>query len=184
MLSRLERTELNTKGINIAIDVKNSVVSFEKNNQKLSLKHSNLLKAVHENQILTFVPEVQTPEAAAHLGTAISISRSHLKGLVQPFKQELELKGTGYKAALKVIDGKNVLVLTLGKSHDDQYVVPANVKVTVPAPTQIVLESIDKHALGQASAIIRRFRKRDAYKGKGILIKGQVVVLKETKKKK
>ncbi|NBV28336.1 50S ribosomal protein L6 [bacterium] len=184
MLTRLERTDLNTKGVTVTIDEKNRVVSFQKGDQRLEHRYHKVLKPVLENGILSYIPLEENPESAMQLGTAISISRSNIQGLIQPFKQELELKGTGFKAALKNVDGKNTLVLTLGKSHDDIYVIPADIKVTVSTPTQLVLESISKHALGQASAKIRRFRKVDAYKGKGILIKGQVLVLKETKKKK
>jgi large subunit ribosomal protein L6 len=184
MLTRLERTTLSTKGITVSINEQLNLVSFEKNGQKLEYRYSKLLKPILNDNILSYEALGDTPEYAMHLGTAISISRSHIQGLTQPFKQELELKGTGFKAALKSVNGKNLLVLTLGKSHDDIYEIPSNIKITVATPTQLVLESINKHALGQASAKIRRFRKVDAYKGKGVLIKGQVLVLKETKKKK
>lgn len=184
MLTRLERATLDTNGITVTIHEKQHIVSFEKDGQKLEYRYSSLLKPSLNENVLNYTALGTTPEYAMHLGTAISISRSHLQGLKKPFKQELELKGTGFKAALKVVNGKNILVLTLGKSHDDIYHIPSNIKITVATPTQLVLESINKHALGQASAKIRRFRKVDAYKGKGVLIKGQVLVLKETKKKK
>lgn len=185
MLTRLERTILNTKGIKVTIDDKNGVISFERNAQTLEYGFkTRLLKASCSDDVLTFTALGTTPEHAMHLGTAISRSNACIKGLIQPFRKDLEIRGTGFKAALKVVDGKSFLVLQLGYSTERVFEVPAIVKVTVPAQTQIVLESVDKVALGLASVKIRGYRKVDAYKGKGIIEKGQVLVLKETKKKK
>lgn len=187
MSTRLARSELNAKGITIAINELKCVVEFEKSGQKLEVRYGKQLKVVHEGDILTYLPKVESDdsrETAMMLGTAISLSRSNIQGLNQPFKRELELKGTGFKAALKTVNGKNALVLNLGKSHDDVYEIPVNVKVSVPSPILIILESSNKHAVGQASANIRRFRRVDSYKGKGIHDKAlPAKVLKETKKK-
>lgn len=208
MLTRLERKVLHTKGVKVSIDEANQLVSFEKNGQTLKYAYkADLLKPSLADDVLSFEALDLTPEHAMHLGTAISISGAHIQGLNQPFKIELELKGTGFKAALKTekdlasLEGVNrkgfmkvkqassekdrpVLVLTLGKSHDDYFIVPSDVTVTLGSAIQMTVESANKHSLGQAVAKIRRFRKVDAYKGKGVLLKGMVLSLKETKKKK
>ena len=75
------------------------------------------------------------------------------------------------------------LKLSLGYSHDVDFNIPSNVKVTCPKPTEIVVEGIDQQAVGQVAANIREWRKPEPYKGKGIRYKGEYIFAKEGKKK-
>ncbi|NRB10477.1 MAG: 50S ribosomal protein L6 [Rickettsiaceae bacterium] len=124
-------------------------------------------------------PTSETSNAKAMWGTARSIISSMVIGVSDGFKEELEVNGVGYRAA---IAGK-YLNLTLGKSHNTKIEIPDYIKLATPKQNIIVLESIDKEKLGQYIAIIRRQRPPEPYKGKGIKCKGEYVQRKEGKKK-
>ena len=94
-------------------------------------------------------------------------------------KKELEIQGVGYRAQMQ----GNVLKLNLGLSHDVDYTAPADVTVTAPKQTEIVVEGIDAQRVGQVAANIREWRKPEPYKGKGIRYKGEYIFRKEGKKK-
>jgi large subunit ribosomal protein L6 len=100
-------------------------------------------------------------------------------GVTQGFKKELEITGVGYRAQMQ----GEVLKLNLGLSHDVDYIAPECVTVTAPKQTEIVVEGIDQQAVGQVAAEIRKWRKPEPYKGKGIRYKGEFIFRKEGKKK-
>jgi large subunit ribosomal protein L6 len=100
-------------------------------------------------------------------------------GVTEGFKKELEINGVGYRAALH----GNILKLSLGYSHDVDFKVPDDVKITCAKPTEIMIEGIDQQVVGQVAANIRAWRKPEPYKGKGIRYKGEYIFAKEGKKK-
>ena len=100
-------------------------------------------------------------------------------GILTGFTKNLELNGVGYRAALQ----GNILKLSLGYSHDIDFEVPESVKITVPKPTEIIINGIDQQIVGQVAANIREKRKPEPYKGKGIRYKDEYVFAKEGKKK-
>jgi large subunit ribosomal protein L6 len=100
-------------------------------------------------------------------------------GVTQGFKKELEITGVGYRAQMQ----GQVLKLNLGLSHDVDYIAPEGVTVSAPKQTEIVVEGIDQQAVGQVAAEIRKWRKPEPYKGKGIRYKGEFIFRKEGKKK-
>ena len=91
----------------------------------------------------------------------------------------MELVGVGYKAR---VEGKN-LVLSLGFSHDVVFPAPEGVKITCESPTQIKIFGADKQLVGQVAAELRKYRKPEPYKGKGVKYAGEAVRRKEGKKK-
>jgi large subunit ribosomal protein L6 len=91
----------------------------------------------------------------------------------------LELVGVGYRAALK---GPN-LAMQLGFSHEVDVPPPAGVTFAVPKQTEIIISGIDKQAVGEIAAVIRRIRPPEPYKGKGVRYSGEKVRRKEGKKK-
>lgn len=101
-----------------------------------------------------------------------------VKGLIEHFKIVLEINGVGFKAAVV----KNMLILTLGYSHDIAFALPKEVTAKVEG-NQIVLESDDKQLLGQVAAEIIALRKPEPYKGKGVKILDKPILRKEGKKK-
>ena len=99
-------------------------------------------------------------------------------GVSEGYKKSLEMRGIGYKAQLQ---GENV-VLWAGYSHTITIVPNEGVKVTLPSPTELVVEGIDKQAVGQTAARIREVRRPEPYLGKGIRYKTEHVSLKEGKR--
>ena len=100
-------------------------------------------------------------------------------GVTEGFTKMLEITGVGYRAAAQ---GKN-LRLQLGYSHDVNFPVPEGVDVKTPDPNTVEISGIDKQKVGQVAAEIRRWRKPEPYKGKGIKYRGEYIFRKEGKKK-
>ena len=100
-------------------------------------------------------------------------------GVTEGFSKVLEITGVGYRAAAH---GRN-LRLQLGYSHDVNYAVPEGIDVKTPDPNTVEISGIDRQQVGQVAAEIRRWRKPEPYKGKGIKYRGEFIFRKEGKKK-
>ena len=121
------------------------------------------------------------PSAGVHpmVGTTHKLIMNMLKGAHEEFERKLQLVGVGYRAK---IDG-HVLELSLGFSNPVRFLIPAGISIKVPTNTEIVISGIDKQIVGETAAKIRKFRPPECYKGKGVRYFGEVVKIKETKKK-
>jgi large subunit ribosomal protein L6 len=102
-----------------------------------------------------------------------------ITGVTEGFSKVLEITGVGYRAQAQ---GRN-LRLQLGYSHDVNYAVPEGVDVKTPDQNTVEISGIDKQKVGQVAAEIRRWRKPEPYKGKGIKYRGEYIFRKEGKKK-
>ncbi|MDO4997751.1 MAG: 50S ribosomal protein L6 [Neisseria sp.] len=131
-----------------------------------------------ENQ-LTFVAANASKQANAMSGTVRALVANMVKGVSEGFEKKLQLIGVGYRAQAQ----GTTLNLSLGFSHPVVYEMPKGVSVQTPSQTEIVLSGADKQAVGQVAAEIRAFRSPEPYKGKGVRYVGEVVVMKEAKKK-
>ena len=100
-------------------------------------------------------------------------------GVTEGFSKVLEITGVGYRAQAQ---GKN-LKLQLGYSHDVNVQVPEGLEVKTPDNTTVEISGIDRQKVGQLAAEIRRWRKPEPYKGKGIKYRGEYIFRKEGKKK-
>jgi large subunit ribosomal protein L6 len=100
-------------------------------------------------------------------------------GVTEGFTKVLEITGVGYRAQAQ---GRN-LRLQLGYSHDVNYPVPEGIDVKTPDQNTVEISGIDKQQVGQVAAEIRRWRKPEPYKGKGIKYRGEYIFRKEGKKK-
>lgn len=98
-------------------------------------------------------------------GLARSIINNMVIGVSQGFTKELHIQGVGYRARLS---GSKSLELSLGYSHVVSVVAPEGIDFEVPQPTQIMVKGIDKQLVGQVAADIRKWKKPEPYKGKGI----------------
>ncbi|MCS7297539.1 MAG: 50S ribosomal protein L6 [Bacteroidia bacterium] len=128
-------------------------------------------------------PSDEKRHKALH-GTFRALIQNAVIGISQGFQRALEVVGIGYKAELK---GSELLLLTLGYSHDIAFVLPPGIKAQVIQERgqnlRIVLESTDKQLLGQVAAMLRSLRPPDPYKGKGIRYADEVIRLKAGKVK-
>ena len=111
-------------------------------------------------------------------GLVRSLVNNMVVGVHTEFTKELEIIGVGYRAAAQ---GPSKLVLALGFSHPVQVEAPDGVTFEVPTPNRIVIRGIDKEAVGQVAANIRKIRKPEPYKGKGVRYLGEHVAKKAGK---
>ena len=111
--------------------------------------------------------------------TMRTLVRNLVEGVHEGYSKNLEIRGVGYRAAMQ----GNVLVLSLGYSHEVRYPVPDDVKIELDGQTKIKISGNDKQRVGQVAAEIRAWRKPEPYKGKGIRYENEYVPLKEGKKK-
>lgn len=100
-----------------------------------------------------------------------------LVGVSTGFMKELEINGVGYRAAVQA----NILNLTLGYSHPIKFEIPQGITIVAPKPTVLQISGIDKQLIGEVAAKIRKFRKPEPYKGKGIKYKNEHIRRKEGK---
>ena len=117
--------------------------------------------------------------ANAMSGTMRALVANMVAGVTKGFEKRLTLVGVGYRAQA----AGDKLNLSLGFSHPVVHQMPKGVKVATPTQTEIVITGIDKQLVGQVAAEVRAKRSPEPYKGKGVRYAGEVIVLKETKKK-
>jgi len=146
---------------------------------KLSQTLTGVVKLVREGDSITFTADSESAHSRAMSGTLRALVANMVQGVSAGFTRKLSLVGVGYKAQAQ---GTN-LNLELGYSHPIVHKMPAGVTVQTPTPTEIVLTGVDKQVVGQVAAQIRAYRSPEPYKGKGVRYVGEVVVIKETKKK-
>ena len=132
-----------------------------------------------DGSTVTVAPRGPSKRARQQWGMSRTMVANLAQGVSNGFKKELELSGVGYRAAMQ---GKD-LKLSLGYSHEVIFEVPEGVSVSVPKPTEIIVEGADQQQVGQVAANIREWRKPEPYKGKGIRYKGEYIFRKEGKKK-
>ena len=132
-----------------------------------------------EGDKVTFAAADETQEANALSGTMRNIVANMVIGVKQGFEKRLSLVGVGYRAQAQ----GNKVNLSLGFSHPIVHLLPDGVKAETPTQTEIVIKGVDKQKVGQTAAEIRAYKPPEPYKGKGVRYTGEVVALKETKKK-
>ena len=134
---------------------------------------------IKEGKEISIKPKKINDETKRLWGMNRSLLNNAIIGVNSGYEKTLELTGVGYRAALK---GKQ-LNLQLGYSHDINFDIPENIKITVEKQTIIKISGIDKQLVGMIAAKIKTFRIPEPYKGKGIKELGQYILRKEGKKK-
>ncbi len=132
--------------------------------------HPDINIAVEENVITVTRPSDGKEHRSLH-GLTRALVANMVTGVHEGFTKTLEINGVGYRAAKQ----GNKLALTLGFSHPVEMEAPAGITIDVPAPNKIVVTGADKEVVGAVAADIRKWRKPEPYKGKGIRYEGEVV---------
>ena len=132
-----------------------------------------------DGALVTVTPRGTSKRARQQWGMSRTMVANLVQGVTGGFKKELEIQGVGYRAQMQ----GNTLKLSLGYSHDVDFVVPEGVTVVCPKNTEVVIEGNDQQLVGQVAANIREWRAPEPYKGKGIRYKGEYIFRKEGKKK-
>ena len=123
------------------------------------------------NVLLVERPTDERTHRALH-GLTRSLVNNMVVGVTTGFQRDLEIVGVGYRATAQ---GDSRLELALGFSHPVAVDAPPGITFEVPAPTRIIVRGNDKEAVGQVAANIRKIRKPEPYKGKGVRYAGEVV---------
>lgn len=164
------------KGVKVSLSGK--TVNVEGPKGKLSHTIHDLLDVKQEGTAL----EISRPDdlkfSRAIHGTTRALVANLIKGVSEGYKKTLEIVGVGYRVEQK---GKD-LNLVLGYSHPVIYKAPDGVTLKADGLLKIVIEGVDKQKVGQAAAEIRKFRRPEPYKGKGIRYEGESVRRKQGKK--
>ena len=132
-----------------------------------------------EGSQISVQPKGDSKRARSCWGLQRTLVNNLVTGVTQGFTETLEMVGVGYKAN---VQGK-VLNLALGFSHDIAYPIPEGISMKCPDATTIEISGMDKQKVGQVAAEIRRYRKPEPYKGKGVKYRGEFIFRKEGKKK-
>ena len=138
----------------------------------------DVIYAINEGEILV-KPVGPTQQARSAWGMQRTMVQNLVTGVTEGFTKVLEITGVGYRAQAQ---GKN-LRLQLGYSHDVNFPVPEGIEVKTPDQNTVEISGIDRQKVGQVAAEIRRWRKPEPYKGKGIKYRGEYIFRKEGKKK-
>lgn len=156
-------------GVEVTID--NNVITVKGGNGELSYEFNPIMTIAHEgDEILVTRPD-DSREARSFHGLTRTLVANMVEGVSKGFEKKLELVGVGYRVALKGTD----LEMQLGFSHPVTVVAPEGITFEVPDQTHITVKGADKQLVGETAAIIRKWRKPEPYKGKGIRYAGEVV---------
>jgi len=148
-------------------------------NGELKLDLTDVVDVEIEGNQVAVKPRGADRRSRTMWGTTRSLINSMVTGVSTGFVKEMEINGTGYRAA---VQGKD-LILNLGYSHEVRYPIPQGIKITCEKPTAIKVEGADKRQVGQVAAEIRAWRGPEPYKGKGVKYVNEQILRKEGKKK-
>ena len=123
-----------------------------------------------DGELVVKRPTERGEDRALH-GLTRSLVANMVEGVTSGFTKRLEIQGVGYRAALRGVD----LELNVGYSHPVVLKAPQGITFEVPTPTEVIVKGIDKQAVGQIAAEVRKVRPPEPYKGKGIRYEGEYV---------
>ena len=176
-MSRIGRNPI-TVPSSVTVSVSGSTVSVKGPNGSMVRSLPGGLTVTQEGDTLTVVRPNDERDARSLHGLTRTLISNMVVGVTEGWSKELEIIGVGYRAAAK---GPNSLELALGFSHPVVFDAPAGITFDVPAPTRIIVKGADKEVVGQVAASIRKIRKPEPYKGKGVRYLGEKVLLKAGK---
>jgi len=155
----------------VTVDVSDGAVVVNGPGGELSQRVDREMRiAVDGGEVRVERPSDERHHRALH-GLTRSLIANMVEGVTKGFEKRLEIQGVGYRAALKGSD----LELQVGYSHPVTMVAPQGIEFEVPAPNRIVVKGIDKQLVGEIAANVRKVRKPEPYKGKGIRYVGEQV---------
>lgn len=163
----------------VSADIANGVLTVKGPKGTLTLTLVDDISYAVEGATILVKPANDSRTARAFWGMQRTLVSNLVTGVTEGYTKTLLITGVGYRATAQ---GKN-LKLQLGYSHDVDYAVPEGIEIKTPDNTTVEISGIDKQKVGQVAAEIRRWRKPEPYKGKGIKYRGEFIFRKEGKKK-
>lgn len=176
-MSRIGRAPITVpSGVEITISGRNVTVKGPKGVLARSIP-GDITVRQEDSTLVVERPDDERHNRALH-GLTRSLVNNMVVGVTDGFNKDLEIVGVGYRATAK---GPNQLELALGFSHPVVVDAPEGISFEVPQPTRISVKGIDKELVGQVAANIRKVRKPEPYKGKGVRYAGERVIRKAGK---
>lgn len=166
-------------GKDVSITLQGNAVTVKGPKGTLSMNINTEVAVETDDTSVRVAPRSRSKFATAIAGTTRSLLNNMVLGVTSGFEKKLELVGVGYRAQAQ----GNKVNLSLGFSHPVVYEVPEGVSVETPATNEILVKGIDRQAVGQVAAELRRYRPPEPYKGKGVRYANERIVMKEAKKK-
>ena len=177
-MSRVGKKPINLpEGTLASISSNNITIKGKKG--ELNATFPDTIKLQNDQGKIIVLPLNETKNAKASWGMARTLISNMVTGVSEGYSRNLEINGVGYRAS---IEG-DILTLQLGYSHDIKLAIPSDLEVKCVKPTEILVNGINKQRVGQFASEIRRLRKPEPYKGKGIKYQEETIRRKEGKKK-
>ncbi|QDZ14959.1 50S ribosomal protein L6 [Humibacter ginsenosidimutans] len=169
-MSRIGRLPIDIPaGVDVKVDGQDVTVKGPKGELSLTVAQPISVK-LEENQVLVTRPDDERNSRSLH-GLTRTLINNQIIGVTQGYSKGLEIVGTGYRVAQK---GSSI-EFALGFSHPVLVEPPAGITLTVEGNNKVTVAGIDKQAVGETAANIRKIKKPEPYKGKGIRYAGEVV---------
>lgn len=163
-------------GVEVNIDGNQMIIKGSKGELSHQIHHAVTVK--QEDNVLHFTAKNNSKSSRALAGTTRALLQNIVTGVTEGFEKKLEIVGVGYRAQ---VQGK-FLNLSLGYSHAVNFEIPEGITIETPSQTEITIKGIDKQMVGHLAANIRKYRKPEPYKGKGVKYSDERIIRKEAKK--
>jgi large subunit ribosomal protein L6 len=177
-LSRVARKPIELPK-NVDVKLANQQISIKGPKGTLEYNIHDAVEVNFKDNVLSFTGKEKISNSNALAGTARANINNMITGVTEGYTIKLLLVGVGYRAQVK----GDTLVLSLGFSHPVEFKIPKGITIESTVQTEVVIKGNDKQQVGQVAAVIRAYRAPEPYKGKGVRYEGEVIKLKETKKK-
>ena len=169
-MSRIGKNPISVpSGVAITLDGNRITVKGPKGELSRTIPADMLIS--QENGTVTVNRPSDDPKHKALHGLSRTLIANMVEGVTKGFSKQLDIVGVGYKAEARPYG----LQLALGFSHPVEYKAPQGIKLSAPAPTQIIIEGANKEVVGQVAAELRSLRPPEPYKGKGIKYAGEQI---------
>ena len=161
----------------VEITIEPELVKVKGPKGELEERVSREIWVAQENGEIVVTRSTDRGEHRALHGLTRSLIANMVEGVTNGYEKRLEIVGVGYRAAIR----ENDIEFALGFSHTVLFAAPEGIEFEVPAPTRVTVRGIDKQQVGQVAANIRKLRKPEPYKGKGVRYEGEFVLKKAGK---
>ena len=164
------------KGVTVTLDGQSVSVKGPKGERTWTVAEE--IEVKQEGDELSLTPRADTQRARAMWGLSRTLVDNMVVGVTDGYEKKLEIVGVGYRVLPK---GPSEIELNLGFSHPVPFTAPEGITFTVEGPTKLTVSGIDKQVVGEVAANIRKIRKPEPYKGKGVRYAGERILRKAGK---